>query len=165
MELLLYVNLVSTWHVELSMEHAVGWFVWYWLNPTPSLCNILETTINYLFQRALTTVSALPFHYLNDLWRWKAFRGDYPDQSKWNEEFWKLSEDIVGVHPPVARTEEDLDCPAIFHVAQDFDMIRYFTRTILQFQFAESLCEAAGHEGPLNECDFYNSTAAGDKLA
>ena len=33
-------------------------------------------------------------------------------------------------------------------------MIRYFTRTILQFQFAEALCEISGHEGPLHRCDF-----------
>ena len=113
---------------------------------------------------ALTTVSTLPFHYLQDLWRWKAFRGEFPVE-QWNDEFWKLSEEIVGVKSPVARSSEDLDPPTIFHVATDYDMSRYFTRTILQFQFAESLCEAAGHEGPLNDCDFYGSTAAGDKLA
>lgn len=124
-----------------------------------------ETTINYLFQQSLSTVSALSFHYLQDLWRWKAFRGDYPDQATWNDEFWKLSEEIVGVHAPVERTPQDLDCPAIFHVAQDYDMIRYFARTILQFQFAESLCEAAGQDGPLHECDFFGSTSAGEKLA
>lgn len=115
--------------------------------------------------KSLETVSTLPFHYLQDFWRWNAFRGDYPNVSGWNDKFWKLSEELVGVKPPVSRTPEDLDCPAIFHVAQDYDMIRYFTRTILQFQFAESLCEAAGHQGPINECDFYGSEAAGNKLA
>ena len=33
---------------------------------------------------------------------------------------------------------------------QDFDMIRYFTRTILQFQFAAKLCDISGHTGPLH---------------
>lgn len=117
-----------------------------------------------MFKQALSTVSTLPFHYLQDLWRWEAFRGDYPNETQWNDEFWKLSHEIVGVHAPVPRTADDLDCPTIFHVATDYDMIRYFSRTVLQFQFAEALCEAAGHEGPLNECDFYGSTAAGDKL-
>jgi hypothetical protein len=69
------------------------------------------------------------------------------------------------VKSPIARTPEDLDGPSIFHVSSDVDMIRYFTRTILQFQFAESLCAAAGHEGPLNECDFYGSQPAGEKLS
>jgi hypothetical protein len=71
----------------------------------------------------------------------------------------------VGVKAPVAREPEDLDPPTIFHVSGDYDMMRYFTRTILQFQFFESLCEAAGHEGPIYKCDFAGSTAAGEKLA
>lgn len=125
-----------------------------------------KTEINYLFQQALSTISTLPFHLLQDQWRWNAFRGYYGNMSsQWNGEFWALSEAIVGVHAPVERTEEDLDCPSIFHVAQDYDMIRYFTRTILQFQFAESLCEAAGHEGPLTDCDFYGSQEAGAILS
>ena len=62
------------------------------------------------------------------------------------------------------RTEADLDPPAIFHINQDYDMIRYFARTILQFQFAEKLCELSGHEGPLHRCDFSGSTEAGAAL-
>lgn len=74
--------------------------------------------------------------------------------------------EIVGVAPPVPRnSEEDLDAAAIYHVASGFDMIRYFTRTIMQFQFAEALCNASGHVGPLYNCDFYNSTEAGTLLA
>lgn len=44
-------------------------------------------------------------------------------------------------------------------------MIRYFTRTVLQFQFAEALCNISGHVGPLHDCDFYNSKEAGTALA
>lgn len=128
------------------------------------ICNAV-TEINYLFQQSLSTISAVPFHYLQDLWRWRAFRGDYPNVEDWNDEFWALSESLIGVKAPVERTPEDLDCPSIFHVATDYDMIRYFSRTILQYQFAESLCEAAGHEGPLTDCDFYGSEEAGAKLA
>ena len=43
-------------------------------------------------------------------------------------------EEYLGVVAPVPRTKEDLDAPSIFHIANDYDMIRYFTRTILQFQ-------------------------------
>ncbi|XP_050704299.1 angiotensin-converting enzyme-like protein Ace3 [Eriocheir sinensis] len=32
-------------------------------------------------------------------------------------------------------------------------------------QILESLCEAAGHKGPLHACDLYGSEAAGRKLA
>merc|ERR1712080_347508 len=57
------------------------------------------------------------------------------------------------------------DAPTIFHICQDFDMIRYFTRTILQFQFAAALCDVSGHTGPLHRCDFSGSKEAGAALA
>jgi hypothetical protein len=79
----------------------------------------------------------------------ESFRGDFTHQ-EWNEQFWKLKESICGVKAPVERTRADLDPPTIFHVCQDFDMIRYFVRTILQFQFAERLCQVSGHTGPLH---------------
>ena len=41
---------------------------------------------------------------------------------------------------------------------------RYFVRTILQFQFAEKLCEVSGHTGPLHRCDFSGSKEAGAVL-
>ena len=44
-------------------------------------------------------------------------------------------------------------------------MIRYFVRTILQFQFAEALCQISGHQGPLHRCDFSGSKEAGEALA
>ena len=43
-------------------------------------------------------------------------------------------------------------------------MMRYFTRTILQFQFAESLCKIGGHDGPLHQCDFSGSIKTGSTL-
>lgn len=72
----------------------------------------------------------------------------------------------VGVAPPVPRDpNQDLDVTTIFHVCNDYDMIRYFMRTFFQYQFNEVLCAAANHTGPLFKCDFYGSTAAGDALA
>ena len=59
-------------------------------------------------------------------------RGDYED-GKWNEEYWKLKEEFVGVVAPVERTEADLDPPTIFHIAQDFDMIRSLLLANLQY--------------------------------
>jgi hypothetical protein len=46
-----------------------------------------------------------------------------------------------------------------------FRLFRYFSRTILQFQFAESLCRISGHTGPLHRCDFSTSKEAGAALA
>ena len=58
------------------------------------------------------------------MWRWRAFRGDFEFEN-WNEEYWKLKHDIVGVKAPVERTKDDLDPPALYHICQDYDMIRY----------------------------------------
>ena len=74
--------------------------------------------------------------------------------------------EVVGVSAPGARdSSQDLDVVALYHVCNDYDMIRYFMRTVMQFQFAEALCNAAGHRGPLYKCDIYNSTAAGAALS
>ena len=88
-----------------------------------------ELDINFLMSQALVTVTTLPFHLVNDLWRWRVFRGDYKE-SEWNKEFWRLKRDIVGVAPPGERPQEEawLDPPTLFHINQDYDMIRYFTR-------------------------------------
>lgn len=42
---------------------------------------------------------------------------------------------------------------------------RYFISFVIQFQFHEALCQAAGHQGPLHKCDIYNSKEAGKRLA
>ena len=125
-----------------------------------------EADINFLMSQALITISTLPFHLVNDLWSWGVFSGKFKE-ADWNKEFWKLKVDMLGVVPPVERKEEDvfLDPPTLFHINQDFNMIRYFARTILQFQFAEKLCEISGHTGPLHRCDFSGSKEAGEKLA
>lgn len=38
--------------------------------------------------QALRTVATLPFHLVQDTWRWKIFTGQVP-VDKWNSEFWK----------------------------------------------------------------------------
>src|SRR5690606_38985102 len=35
---------------------------------------------------------------------------------------------------------------------------------ILQFQFYRSLCDAAGHQGPLHTCTFYGNKQAGQRF-
>lgn len=41
---------------------------------------------------------------------------------------------------------------------------RYFVSFVIQFQFHQALCNAAGHEGPLHTCDIYQSQKAGKIL-
>ena len=60
---------------------------------------------------------------MNDLWRWKIFRGEVPKE-EWNTLFWKLKGEYVGVKPPVARTSEDLDPPSLFHINGGWAMMR-----------------------------------------
>uniref|UniRef100_A0A8C7W6D2 Angiotensin-converting enzyme n=1 Tax=Oncorhynchus mykiss TaxID=8022 RepID=A0A8C7W6D2_ONCMY len=122
-----------------------------------------ETEINFLMKQALTIVATLPFTYMLEEWRWQVFLGTIP-KDQWMQRWWEMKRDMVGVVEPLPRDETYCDPPALFHVSGDYSFIRYFTRTVYQFQFQKALCEAAGHSGPLFKCDITNSTAAGDKL-
>ena len=119
-----------------------------------------QQNLNFLMSQALITVSALPFYLAYDQWSWNIFSGDIPMEN-WNAEFWRLKRKIVGVVPAIKRNNNlNLDGATIFHTIHNFDMIRYFTRTILQFQFFETLCKTSGHTGPLHRCNFSGSKAA-----
>ncbi|XP_070690202.1 angiotensin-converting enzyme 2 [Pempheris klunzingeri] len=122
-----------------------------------------ETEINFLLKQALTIVSTLPFTYMLEKWRWQVFAGDIT-KDEWMKQWWEMKRELVGVVEPVPRDETYCDPPALFHVSGDYSFIRYFTRTIYQFQFHKALCDAANHTGALSTCDITNSTEAGTKL-
>uniref|UniRef100_A0A8C5T554 Angiotensin-converting enzyme n=1 Tax=Malurus cyaneus samueli TaxID=2593467 RepID=A0A8C5T554_9PASS len=122
-----------------------------------------ETEINFLLKQALTIVGTMPFTYMLEKWRWMVFRGEITKQ-EWTKRWWEMKREIVGVVEPVPHDETYCDPAALFHVANDYSFIRYYTRTIYQFQFQEALCKEANHSGPLHKCDITNSTAAGQKL-
>ncbi|XP_072417140.1 angiotensin-converting enzyme isoform X2 [Chiloscyllium punctatum] len=122
--------------------------------------NNKESDINYLMSIALDKIAFLPFSYLMDQWRWKVFDGRIPEDV-YNQEWWNLRLKYQGVCPPVARSEEDFDPGAKFHIPSSVPYVRYFVSFIIQFQFHESLCKAAGQTGPLYKCDIYKSKAAG----
>ena len=42
----------------------------------PDLVEDDEVDINFLLSQSLITISTLPFHLVNDLWRWKIFAGE-----------------------------------------------------------------------------------------
>ncbi|XP_008937519.1 PREDICTED: angiotensin-converting enzyme 2 [Merops nubicus] len=119
-----------------------------------------ETEINFLLKQALTIVGTMPFTYMLEKWRWMVFRGEITKQERW----WKVKREIVGVVEPIPHDETYCDPAVLFHVANDYSFIRYYTRTIYQFQFQEALCKAANHTGPLHTCDITNSITAGQKL-
>ncbi|NXK04883.1 ACE2 enzyme, partial [Herpetotheres cachinnans] len=122
-----------------------------------------ETEINFLLKQALTIVGTMPFTYMLEKWRWMVFRGEITKQ-EWTKRWWEMKREIVGVVEPVPHDETYCDPAALFHVANDYSFIRYYTRTIYQFQFQEALCKAANHTGPLHTCDITNSRAAGQNL-
>lgn len=122
-----------------------------------------SVAINFLYKTALSKIAFLPFGYLIDQYRWKVFNESI-SKDKLNDGWWELRHKYQGLNPPVPRSNEDFDAGAKFHVDADVPYIRYFVSFIIQFQFHESLCKAAGHTGPLHECDIYQSSAAGDKL-
>ncbi|XP_015360274.1 angiotensin-converting enzyme isoform X1 [Marmota marmota marmota] len=125
--------------------------------------NDTETDINYLLKMALEKIAFLPFGYLVDQWRWGVFSGRTPP-SRYNFDWWYLRTKYQGICPPVVRNETHFDAGAKFHVPNVTPYIRYFVSFILQFQFHQALCKEAGHQGPLHQCDIYQSTKAGAKL-
>ncbi|NXD06679.1 ACE2 enzyme, partial [Nothocercus nigrocapillus] len=129
----------------------------------PTFQEDTETEINFLLKQALTIVGTMPFTYMLEKWRWMVFNGNFTKQ-EWMKRWWEMKREIVGVVEPVPHDETYCDPAALFHVANDYSFIRYYTRTIYQFQFQEALCKAAKHTGPLHTCDITNSTAAGQNL-
>ena len=123
-----------------------------------------HATINSQLKWALDKIAFLPWARLVDQWRWKVFSGQVTP-ANYNAEWWKLRAQYQGVSPPLARTEEDFDPGAKYHVAGNTPYTRYFLAFILQFQFYKAMCTAAGHTGPLNECDFYGNAEAGKRYA
>ncbi|MBV8052935.1 MAG: M2 family metallopeptidase [Acidobacteriaceae bacterium] len=122
-----------------------------------------EADIPLLLKQALDKVAFLPFGLLIDQWRWKVFSGEITP-ADYNKTWWDLRLKYQGVVPPVGRSEADFDPGAKYHVAANVPYMRYFLARILQFQFYRAMCKESGYTGPLNQCTFYQSKAAGAKL-
>jgi len=119
--------------------------------------------IDVQMKDALEKVAFLPFGLLIDKWRWDVFAGKVKP-ADYNKAWWELRRRYQGVAPPVARTEEDFDPGAKYHVPANVPYTRYFMARLLQFQFHRALCQAAGHKGPLHECSIYGNQEAGSRL-
>jgi peptidyl-dipeptidase A len=122
-----------------------------------------RSRINEQMKMALQKVAFLPFGLRIDKWRWDVLSGKVkPDE--YNAAWWAGALKYQGIAPPEARTEEDFDPAAKYHVASSTPYARYFLSYIYQFQFHRALCKAAGFTGPLDQCSIYESSAAGQKL-
>ncbi|XP_061000303.1 angiotensin-converting enzyme isoform X3 [Dama dama] len=123
-----------------------------------------EEDINFLLKMALDKIAFIPFSFLVDQWRWRVFDGSVTKEN-YNQEWWSLRLKYQGVCPPLARSQDDFDPGAKFHIPASVPYVRYFVSFIIQFQFHQALCQAAGHQGPLHKCDIYQSKEAGKLLA
>ncbi len=122
-----------------------------------------KALINLQMKDALDKIAFLPFGKLIDQWRWDVFSGKVrPEQ--YNAAWWALREKYQGIEAPVARSEDAFDPGAKYHIPANVPYVRYFLARILQFQFHQALCKAAGFEGPIHECSIYGSKEAGAKL-
>jgi peptidyl-dipeptidase A len=120
--------------------------------------------LGLLMRRALEKVAFLPFGLLIDQWRWQVFSGKI-QPADYNRAWWELRRKYQGVRPPVARSEEDFDPGAKYHVPANVPYTRYFLAEILEFDFHRGLCRVAGQKGPLHRCSIYGNAAAGKALA
>lgn len=119
--------------------------------------------INSQMRMALAKVAFLPFGLMIDRWRWGVFDGTIAPDA-YNRAWWDLKAKYQGVAPAQPRGEEFFDPGAKYHVPGNTPYTRYFLAHILQFQFYQALCDAAGYDGPLHECSFYGSKEAGDRF-
>jgi peptidyl-dipeptidase A len=128
-----------------------------------ALPNNPKAEVNVQMKMAIEKISFLPFGLLIDKWRWDVLSGKTPE-NQWNKSWWDLRKKYQGVSSPTARTENDFDPGAKYHIPASTPYIRYFLARIYQFQFYRALCQASGHTGPLHQCSFFGSKPAGDKL-
>ncbi|MCA1714704.1 MAG: M2 family metallopeptidase, partial [Gammaproteobacteria bacterium] len=122
-----------------------------------------EALINAQMRMALSKVAFLPFGLMIDRWRWGVFDGTITP-ANYTQKWWELKAKYQGVAPIAPRGEDHFDPGAKYHVPGNTPYTRYFLSHVLQFQFYKSLCDAAGHKGPLYECSFYGNKAAGQKF-
>ena len=87
---------------------------------------------------------------------------DLPD--RYNAAWWELRRKYQGVDAPIARSEQDFDPAAKYHIPANVPYTRYFLARILQFQFHRALSQTAGCTESLNRCSIYGNKAAGAKL-
>jgi peptidyl-dipeptidase A len=108
-------------------------------------------------------VAFLPFGLLVDKWRWGVFNGSITP-ANYNQAWVDLKQQYQGITPPVARSEQDFDPGAKFHIPGNTPYARYFLARILQFQFYKAACDIAGWKGPLHRCTFYGNKQVGQRL-
>ncbi|XP_044757835.1 angiotensin-converting enzyme-like [Coccinella septempunctata] len=83
----------------------------------------LEVDINFLYSMALDKLPFLPFAYIMDKWRYEIFRKERL-KDQYNCNFWRLSEEYMGIKPPVLRSEMDFDPGSKYHIPANIPYLR-----------------------------------------
>lgn len=122
-----------------------------------------KNLINLQMKDALDKVAFLPFGLMMDKWRWDVFSGK-TKPADYNKHWWELRTKYQGIAPVNVRGEQSFDPGAKYHIPANVPYARYFLARVLQFQFHKSLCDTAGHKGPLHQCSIYGNKKAGAKL-
>ncbi|WP_204378461.1 M2 family metallopeptidase [Agaribacterium haliotis] len=122
-----------------------------------------QAKINQQMQMALEKIAFLPFGKMMDEWRWQVFSGKTKAED-YNKAWWELRERYQGISPADKRGENYFDPGAKYHIPGNTPYIRYFLSFIIQFQFHQALCDAAGHKGELSDCSIYGNKEAGERL-
>jgi peptidyl-dipeptidase A len=122
-----------------------------------------DKDIGLLLRQGMDKVAFLPFGLMVDKWRWGVFDGSITP-ANYNQAWVDLKKQYQGITPPVARSEQDFDPGAKFHIPGNTPYARYFLARLLQFQFYKAACDMSGWKGPLHRCSFYGNKEVGAKL-
>jgi peptidyl-dipeptidase A len=122
-----------------------------------------KADMGLLMGQALDKIAFLPFGLLVDKWRWQVFSGELKP-AQYNDGWWALRTKYQGIVPPTARGPEDFDPGAKYHIPGNTPYMRYFMARILQFQFHQAACKAAGWKGPLHRCSIYGNKDVGKRF-
>ena len=122
-----------------------------------------ETDVGALLRQALDAVAHVPFGLALDRWRWAVFSGEVEAEA-YNRRWWELRSEYQGVGPAVPRGAAAFDPGAAAAVAGNEPLLPGVMGRILQFQLHRALCRAAGVDGPLHRCAFFESPEAGARL-
>ncbi len=122
-----------------------------------------DKDIGLLLRQGMDKVAFLPFGLLIDRWRWQVFSGAVKP-ADYNRAWTEMRQQYQGIVPPVARGGDAFDPGAKYHIPAVVPYTRYFLARLLQFQFFEAACKAAGWKGPLHRCSFHGNKAVGAKL-
>ena len=122
-----------------------------------------EDEVGLLMKQALEGVVVVPWALMLDKWRAGIFKGEIA-YDELNNSWWDLRNKYQGIAPPSDRPGDSFDPGAKYHIPANTPYTRYYLARIMQYQFHESLCLAAGFDGPLHECSIYGNKDAGNKI-